>query len=54
VKYHDQESGVTENELGIWIGMAENVGQEMCYLILKSNGHVVTQSTVCQLMKEEW
>jgi hypothetical protein len=55
VKFHDLHHGKgSENELGRWLGVATNTGQAMCHYVLKSNGKVLTQSTVRPLLKEEW
>ena len=54
VKYHGLNSGVTGNDLGSWLGVAENVGQAMCYYVLQPNGRVIVHSTVRPLLKEEW
>jgi hypothetical protein len=54
VKFHDVHNSGNENELGRWLGVAENVGQAMCYYVLKSNGKVLSRSTVRPLLREEW
>ena len=54
-KYHGRNSGGTENDLGRWLGVAENVEQAMCYYhVLQPNGRVLVHSTVRPLLKEEW
>ena len=39
--------------LGRWLGIAHDIGQSMCYWVLKSNGQVVARSTVRPLSDEE-
>jgi hypothetical protein len=54
VKYHDPSWGLSDNVfLGKWLGVAHNVGQAMTYWVLKSNGYVITRSTVRPLTREE-
>ncbi|MGH3053585.1 MAG: hypothetical protein ACRDL7_01240, partial [Gaiellaceae bacterium] len=33
--------------LGRWLGPAHNIGQALCYYVLKPNGQVICRSTVC-------
>ena len=40
-------------QLGKWLGVAQNVGQAMCYYVLKSNGYIVARTTVRPLLTEE-
>lgn len=55
VKYRDISSGLEDDvHLGRWLGVAHDIGQSMCYFILKSNGHVIARSTVRPLLDEEW
>ena len=54
VKFHDIHNSGNENELGRWLGVAENAGQAMCYYVLKGNGKVLLRSTVRPLLREEW
>ena len=35
--------------LGRWLGIAEYVGQAMCYYILTDRGTIITRSTVAKL-----
>ncbi|MGH7955268.1 MAG: hypothetical protein ACREOZ_04835, partial [Gloeomargaritales cyanobacterium] len=55
VKFYEPNAGFTEQRvtLGRWLGVAHDVGQAMCYWILKKNGHVVARSTVRPLTLEE-
>ena len=45
-KFHDTPSFPGDKEIyGHWLGPADNVGQAMCYWILKENGKVMSHST---------
>jgi hypothetical protein len=53
-KFRDSPSFPEDEEIyGHWLGPADNVGQAMCYWILKENGKVVARSTVRPLADEE-
>jgi hypothetical protein len=53
-KFRDSPSFPGDEEIyGCWLGPADNVGQAMCYWILKENGKVVARSTVRPLTDEE-
>jgi hypothetical protein len=39
--------------LGSWLGFAHTVGQALCYFILRSNGQVITRTTVQPIPTEE-
>ena len=54
VKYQDVRGGGTENDIGRWLGVAENIGQGMCYYVLKENRKIIAQSKVRPLTREEW
>ena len=54
VKYRDPVMSPEEPlQLGKWLGVAQNVGQAMCYYVLKSTGYVITRTTVRPLLTEE-
>lgn len=42
-----------KRKLGRWMGIAESVGQAMCYYILNENGNIITRSTVGKLENSE-
>ncbi len=46
VKFHDVRNSGNENELGRWLGVAENAGQAMCRYVVNGNGKVLSRSTV--------
>ena len=48
VKYRALDASFPEPtmQLGRWLGIAHDIGQSMCYWILKSNGQIVARSTV--------
>ena len=54
VKNYDVRGGDSKNDLATWLGVTHNIGQAMCYYVLKSNGRVIVQSTIRPLNKEEW
>jgi len=39
--------------LGRWLGPAHNIGQALCYYILKSNGQVIARTSVRALTEDE-
>lgn len=49
--FDDENVGYPEPEkkLGRWLGVSHKVGQGMCYYILKSNGEVISRTTVSQV-----
>ena len=54
IKYYDPAGFPIEQEkLGRWLGPAHDVGQALCYWILKDNGQVLVQSSVRPLTPEE-
>ena len=42
-----------KRKLGRWVGIAESVGQVMCYYILNENGNIITRSTVGKVENSE-
>ena len=46
-------AGLGEQQLGRWLGVAENIGSIMTYYILKSNGETVARSTVWNITNLE-
>ena len=42
-----------KRKLGRWVGIAESVGQAMCYYILNENGNIITRSTVGKVENSE-
>ncbi|MGH7974081.1 MAG: hypothetical protein ACREBR_01045, partial [bacterium] len=48
VKFNEPAASFTEQRvvLGRWLGVAHDVGQAMCYWILKDNGRIVARTTV--------
>ena len=54
VKFHDTYNSDNTNELGRWLGVSENIGQAMCYYVLKGNGKILSRSTVRPLLREEY
>jgi hypothetical protein len=54
--YHYDEKKVfpeEREELGRWLGPAHDVGQALCYWILKGNGQVVARTTVKTITAED-
>ena len=45
VWFHEN-SGLGEQGLGCWLGVSHSTGGAMSYWILKSNGYVVSRTTV--------
>ena len=43
----------TREYLGRWLGPAHNVGQALCYYVLKENGQVIARTTVRELTEIE-
>ena len=54
VKVYDPASFPTNREyLGRWLGPAHNIGQALCYYILKENGQVIARTSVRGLTQAE-
>jgi hypothetical protein len=52
VYFHDSQAH-NKRTLARWLGPARNVGQAMCYYVLKDNGRVMVRSSVTPLTKDE-
>jgi hypothetical protein len=54
IKFYEPAPFPQQREtLGRWLGPAHNVGQALCFYILKSNGQIIACSTVCALTDME-
>ena len=54
IKYFEPTAFPASREvLGRWLGQAHDVGQALCYYILKENGQVIARSSVRKLTTEE-
>ena len=52
VYFWDEPSAPENPVIGRWLGVSHRIGSALCYFILKSNGQVVSRTTV-QPMKDE-
>jgi hypothetical protein len=50
----DDATGLARRKLVRWLGIAKNVGQAMCYYVLKSNGRFVARSTVRPVKPDDY
>ena len=46
VWFWDHPDNPENPSLGRWLGVAHRIGSDMCYWVLKSNGHVLARTTV--------
>ena len=46
VWFWDHPDGQDNPCIGRWLGVAHRIGSDMCYWVLKSNGHVLARTTV--------
>lgn len=54
IVYFWDKPGDPENpHIGRWIGISHRVGSALCYYVLKSNGWIVSRTTVTRIPREE-
>ena len=46
---HDQN----DRKLGRWAGVSHRVGSDMCYWIALANGHIIAETTVQHVTRDE-
>jgi hypothetical protein len=56
VSYIDQSEDMTEltRKLGRWIGVAENQGAPMTYMVLPKSCQLIARSSVFPLLQDDW
>jgi hypothetical protein len=50
----DDSTGLARRKLVRWLGKAKNVGQALCYYVLKLNGRYAARSTVRPVKQEDY